>query len=156
MNEENDFLGRGWAFPPAFIKATDAWGSVKESYVQMVAAKEDIAQSLEILLSTSFGERVMQPQFGCNLADYQFESMSNTLIGFVKDTVENAILYYEPRIEMESITVSQADSWDAIQGFLRIDISYRILTTNSRSNFVYDFYLKDMQPNEVKTGSSTL
>lgn len=147
MSDANDFLGRGWSFPPAFRK--DDQGA--ESYVQLVSAREDIEQSLYILLSTSLGERVMQPLYGCNLSDYQFEPMSSTLIGFIRDTVENAILYHEARIKTESVTVSRSDSWDAIQGYLRINIDYIIRATNSRFNYVYDFYIREASADELHT-----
>jgi uncharacterized protein len=139
MIDAKDFLGRGWSFPPTFRKDNGA----TDCHAVMVIGKEDIEQSLHILLSTSLGERVMVPQYGCNLADYQFESMSNTLIGFITDLVKTAILYHEARIKADNITVSQSDSWDAIQGQLRINIDYTIRATNSRYNFVYDFYLQD-------------
>jgi phage baseplate assembly protein W len=139
MLDAKDFLGCGWAFPPTFRKDNDG----DDCHAVMVIGREDIDQSLHILLSTSLGERVMLPQFGCNLADYQFESMSNTLIGFITDLVTNAILYYEARIKVDNITVSQPDSWDAIQGCLRINIDYTIRATNSRYNYVYDFYIQD-------------
>ncbi|SDF81166.1 GPW/gp25 family protein [Chitinophaga filiformis] len=139
MLDAKDFLGCGWSFPPTFRKDNDD----KDCYALMAVGREDIEQSLHILLSTSLGERVMLPQFGCNLADYQFESMSNTLIGFITDLVTNAILYYEARIKTDKITVSQSDSWDAIQGCLRINIDYTIRATNSRYNYVYDFYIQE-------------
>ena len=139
MLDAKDFLGCGWSFPPAFRK--DNNGS--DCHAVMVVGREDIEQSLYILLSTSLGERVMIPQFGCNLSDYQFESISNTLIGFIKDMVSNAILYYEARIRMDDITITESDSWDAIQGHLRINIDYTIRATNSRYNYVYDFYTQD-------------
>ena len=141
MQDAKDFLGCGWAFPPTFRKDKGINGD--DCYALMVVGQKDIEESLHILLSTSLGERVMFPQFGCNLADYQFESMSNTLIGFITDMVSNAIIYYEARIKMDNITVSQPDSWDAIQGCLRINIDYTIRTTNSRYNYVYDFYIQD-------------
>ncbi len=90
MDNNKAYLGTGWSFPPEFDKASKA--------LTMVSAEKDIEQSLQILLSTSLGERVMQPEYGCNLRDYQFESVDNSLIGFLKDLVERAILFYEPRI----------------------------------------------------------
>ncbi len=75
----NSFLGTGWAFPPAFDN--------ESASVEMVSNYEDIKQSLDILLSTSLGERVMQPDYGCNLTDYIFESLNSTLIGIIKHKV---------------------------------------------------------------------
>ncbi|RAJ06514.1 hypothetical protein LX64_01641 [Chitinophaga skermanii] len=138
MLDAKDFLGCGWSFPPTFRKTAD-----KHAGAVLVVGKEDIDQSLHIILSTSLGERVMLPQFGCNLADYQFESISNTMVGFLTDMVSNAILYYEARIQLEKVTVSDPNSWDAIQGILRINIDYIIRATNARHNYVYDFYLRD-------------
>jgi len=131
-NSKNSFLGRGWAFPPTFNKATLA--------VEMVIDEEDIRQSLHILLSTSLGERVMQPDYGCNLTDYVFEGLSSTTIGYIKERVANAILYYEPRIVVERIDVTSAGSVDNLEGRFLIDLTYSIPGTNSRFNYVYDFY----------------
>lgn len=134
MLERQKFLGRGWAFPPQFSRKGNNSGA------EMVEAKEDIDQSLEILLSTSLGERVMQPTYGCNLKDYQFEPMNAALVGRLRDLIANAILYHEPRIRLEKLTVSEAD---VLAGKLMIEVEYTIRTTNSRYNYVYDFYLKE-------------
>lgn len=132
MNNNNSFLGTGWSFPPAFDAET---GSVR-----MVSAEEDIKQSLDILLSTSLGERVMQPKYGCNLNDYLFEGLSTGTIGYIKDRVSNAILYYEPRILAENIEVTGDDSSDLFEGRFTISVEYTIPGTNSRFNYVYDYY----------------
>ncbi|MEO8568595.1 MAG: GPW/gp25 family protein [Ginsengibacter sp.] len=134
-NSFNSFLGTGWAFPPAF--------DPEAATVEMVSDYKDIEQSLNILLSTSLGERVMQPDYGCNLTDYIFESLNSTLIGIIKHNVENAILYYEPRIVAENVEVTAADSFDLIEGKFTITVEYSIPQTNSRFNYVYDYYLNE-------------
>lgn len=135
MNTNKEYLGTGWSFPPAFDKESQT--------VTMVSAEKDIEQSLEILLSTSLGERVMQADYGCNLKDYQFESMNSSLIGFLKDLVERAILYYEPRIKLEKVEITEAESFELIEGVLKITVHYEIEGTNTRYNYVYDFYLRE-------------
>jgi phage baseplate assembly protein W len=132
MDKNFAFLGTGWSFPPEFDFET---GQVK-----LVSDSTDINQSLQILLSTTLGERVMQPQYGCNIADYLFDGLDNTLIGYIKDRVKNAILFYEPRIAVESITVTDPDSPDLLRGRFDITIVYIIPETNSRFNYVYNFY----------------
>jgi len=132
---ENDFLGRGWSFPPTF-RSGDAG-------VDMVSGREDIEQSLGILLSTSLGERVLQPGYGCNLADYQFDPINSSFIGLVRDVVETAILYHEPRIRTERVSISGDNTQAAIEGKVLIEVDYRIRATNSRYNFVFDFYLQE-------------
>jgi phage baseplate assembly protein W len=127
----NSFLGTGWAFPPAFNK--------EAGNVEMVSDEQDIKQSLDILLSTSLGERVMQPKYGCNLNDYLFEDLNSSTIGYIKDRVANSILYYEPRITVEKIEVTGDDSADLLEGRFTIIVEYTIPGTNSRFNYVYDF-----------------
>ncbi|MEO1259493.1 MAG: GPW/gp25 family protein [Bacteroidota bacterium] len=138
---ENSFLGQGWSFPPMFNRETGT--------VTMAANEQDIDQSLEILLSTSLGERVMQPDYGCNLKDYQFEPLNNGLIGYLKDLVETAILLYEPRITLEKIEVTPLESEELIEGRFKVLVDYRIAETNSRYNFVYDFYLREADASPI-------
>lgn len=133
MNQSfNSFLGTGWAFPPTFDR--------ESSTVELVSNAEDIHESLNILLSTSLGERVMQPRYGCNLNDYLFESLGSSMIGFIKDRVEQSILIYEPRILVEKIEVTENGSTDLIEGRFLISVEYTIPGTNSRFNYVFDYY----------------
>src|SRR5687767_12823797 len=132
MEKFNSFLGTGWSFPPSFDKEIGT--------VTMVSNEEDIRQSLNILLSTSLGERVMQPRYGCNLEDYLFDPLNSSVIGYIKDLVENAILIYEPRILAERIDVTAIDSFDIIEGKFKIEVEYSIPGANSRFNYVYDYY----------------
>jgi uncharacterized protein len=134
METKKSFLGTGWSFPPTFYK--------KPCRVQLVSDRTDIEQSLHILLSTRHGERVLQPEYGCNLDVLLFEPMSTSLITLVKDLIEKAILYHEPRIDAKNIII---DTAQVLEGLLIITIDYVIRTTNSRYNMVYDFYLTEAE-----------
>jgi uncharacterized protein len=135
MASDKSFLGTGWSFPPEFNRQA---GNVK-----LVSREEDINQSLSILLSTSLGERVMQPKYGCDLIDFQFEPVNNSLLSYLRDLVENAILLYEPRVKLENVEIMPAESFDLIEGRLKISVDYMIIESNSRFNYVYDFYLRE-------------
>ncbi len=136
MNQEFlSFLGTGWNFPPEFNNMTGT--------VEMVSNVDDINQSLQILLSTTLGERVMQPKYGCNMTEYIFEPLSSTMIGYLKERVTNSIMFYEPRIIAEKIDVTGEDSTDLFEGRFTISIEYSIPGVNSRFNFVYDYYLNE-------------
>lgn len=129
MAEDKSFLGHGWAFPPEFIRAT------KES--KIAADDVDIKESLYILLSTSPGERVMYPSYGCGIKTYVFGSVSESMLTILKDMVEKAILFFEPRITVNTINI---DTSEVNDGKLLIDIIYTIRTTNNRNNMVYPYY----------------
>jgi len=129
MSDDSTFLGRGWGFPPEFNRAAKGVG--------MLADEADIESSLEILLSTRLGERIMLPDYGCNLDEMVFEAMNLTMRTYLKDLVEHAILYHEPRIELEKLEI---DTSRETEGVLLIIVDYRVRTTNSRYNYVYPYY----------------
>lgn len=126
--EQQSFLGTGWSFPPAFIRGPQS--------LVMVSDEEDIRQSLEILLTTSIGERFLQPTYGCDLRRYLFEPLDEGLVAYIRDLVTNAILYHEPRIRLTDLSLTT----QAEEGTLLIELEYVIRSTNSRYNFVFPFY----------------
>lgn len=126
---DSPFLGRGWSFPPAF--------ELGAARVEMLEQDADIASSLEILLGTRQGERVMQPQYGCNLDELLFENLDMRMKTLMADKVGSAILYHEPRIQLETV---QLDESRELEGLVLIAITYRVKATNSRFNFVYPYY----------------
>jgi hypothetical protein len=109
----------------------------------MVSGPDDIQQSLQILLATAPGQRVMQELFGCDLEGVLFEQVDQGFINTVTGMVSNAILDYEPRIDLNKLTVSESEQSD---GLLLISIDYTVRSTNSRYNMVYPFYLKEAAP----------
>lgn len=133
MNKKDkSFLGRGWAFPPGF--------SMESKRSIMADDDEDIRQSLLILLTTRLGERVLQPQYGCNLHAMMFEKADKSAMTFLRDAIESAILYHEPRIKLIDIQIAgEPDRQERIL----IDVIYMIRATNTRSNLVFPFYLTE-------------
>lgn len=129
MEINKSFLGTGWSFPPEFVK--------DKKTVLMTSDVVDIKKSLEILLSTRLGERIMQPTYGCNLEELMFKPLNLTVKTFVIDLIKTAILYHEPRIDVEKIDI---DTTNELNGELLILVDYRIRTTNSRANLVFPFY----------------
>ena len=126
---EHPFSGRGWSFPPTFNRTT--------SGVEMLEGEADIVSSLQVLLSTIQGERVMLPQYGCNLDELLFENLDMRMKTLMADKVESAILYHEPRIELENVILDESEE---VEGVVLINIVYRVKTTNSRFTLVFPFY----------------
>lgn len=131
-NENKSFLGSGWSFPPRFDKNT---GGLELSHDD-----RDIAESIFILLSTTPGERVMNPGYGCDLHSMVFSTISTSTITRIEDMISTAILYYEPRVNLVAVDV---DTSEQVKGKLDISITYEIKGTNSRKNMVYPFYLTE-------------
>lgn len=132
MADDADFLGTGWSFPPSFLN-----GGVD---IGMVAGVEDIHQSLQIILATQPGERIMQDQFGCDMHNFVFAELDQGMINTVRQIVHDAILYHEPRVNLEGLHVAEDRNEP---GLLMISIEYSIRGTNSRYNMVYPFYINE-------------
>lgn len=131
-NASKPYLGRGWGFPPAFDRDTHE--------LRMVEEEVDIRESLFILLSTVRGERVMLPDYGAGLHARVFDGTDKTTLTHLKSQVADAILFFEPRIRLEEISI---DPKESVDGRLLIHLSYFIPATNSRSNMVYPFYRRE-------------
>jgi phage baseplate assembly protein W len=129
MEGANSFLGRGWAFPPSFDR-----GSMS---VKMVSELEDIQESIRIILSTTPGERVMQPAFGCPLRRMVFERLDTAFINELNDIIRQALLNFEPRIRFIEAVVIQEN---VLEGIVYIEIGFSVIITNTRHNLVYPFY----------------
>lgn len=128
---DRSFLGTGWNFPPTFRRE---WYGV-----EMLSDEEDVRSSIYIILQTITGERVMLPNFGCNLQPYVFEPMNVPNIAMIEKIVKEALVLHEPRIIVENIS---SEPFQA-EGRLEISIDYTIITTNTRYNYVYPFYIKE-------------
>jgi phage baseplate assembly protein W len=129
---QRDFLGVGWSFPVATDPASgDA---------ALSAYDRDVKEAIRIILQTARGERVMRPRFGCGIHDLVFEDISATTLFAVEAAVRDALVTYEPRIELLNIVV---DPFEALNGMLLVTISYRVRRTNQTDNLVYPFYFKE-------------
>ncbi|QJW89137.1 GPW/gp25 family protein [Spirosoma taeanense] len=126
------FLGKGWSFPPTFDNRT------KE--VVMTEGEDDIRGSLEILLGTRIGERIMRPGYGMSLDRLMFEGIDTSLVATLEKDLEFAIALYEPRIKLTELAVMQ-DRQEA--GRLLILVEYVVRSTNTRNNLVYPFYINE-------------
>lgn len=125
------FLGQGWSFPPTFTRAG--------STLELVKAEEDIKQSLHILLSTTLGERVMRSDFGANLHQQVFEPMDAAFQSYVQSIISDAITLYEPRINFDTVEVQV----DNEEGRIELTVNFTIISSNSRANIVYPYYLNE-------------
>ena|SRR5689334_21971835 len=132
MSADSSFLGTGWSFPPTFGHAG--------AEVVMVSGVEDIHQSLQILISTRLGERVMHDDFGCALDSVVFEEIDQGLLNSLNSAISDAILYHEPRITLDKLDVSETAAQPEL---LLISLEYTVRSTNSRFNMVYPFYINE-------------
>lgn len=128
------FLGVGTSFPLQL--------DAKTGEVARAAYEESVRQAILIILGTARGERLMRPDFGCEIHDLVFASMSAATIGRAKKAVNDALLHHESRIDVTDIDVQTGGDGNV----LFIDIQYEVRATNNVFNLVYPFYLQESVP----------
>lgn len=126
---ERPFLGRGWRFP----LLPDETGSLG-----YVAGDENVEQSLQILLQTDWGQRLMREDFGCKAPRLVFSPGSIQYLRLLETTVKEAIRDWEPRVELDDVR-AEADPKDETR--VIVSIGYLVRQTNTRNNLVFPFYL---------------
>lgn len=128
------FLGTGFAFPLRIDEKTGGFA--------FAPYEADVEQAVFQILSTAKGERVMVPDFGCGMHDLVFSPNTATQAGAVASEVRQALVRWEPRIDVLDVTVTIGG--DQGEGLL-IRIDYRIRSNNAFYNTVYPFYIRDPQ-----------
>lgn len=128
MGSAREFLGAGWAFPVG----VDARGRIA-----LARQERDIEEAIRIILLTPRGQRVMRPEFGCQIHDLIFAPNDATTCGLAAYYVEQALGMWEPRIRVEDVD-ARPDREDPSR--LLIDITYEIKATHDRRSLVFPFY----------------
>lgn len=126
-----DFLGIGWRFP---VQVTPD-GKIAQS-----RHEQKIEESIFLILSTASRERPMLPMFGCGIHDVVFAPNSPATMAEVATTVREALVRYEPRIDVLGVDASAAPEDDTM---LLVRIDYRVRATNAQSNLVYPYYITE-------------
>lgn len=123
------FLGTGWSFP----LQPDTTGRLL-----YVSDEEAVSQSIEVILGTAPGERQMRPEFGCGIHELVGETNTAALRGMVREKVREALIRWEPRIDVLDVLV---ESPDVYKNRIDIRIDYRVRSNNALFNLVYPFFL---------------
>lgn len=102
--------------------------------------EQKIEESIFLILGTSMRERPMLPGFGCGVHDLVFAPNNAATVAEVSTTVREALVRYEPRIDVIAVDASAAPEEDNL---LLIRIDYRVRANNAQSNLVYPFFITE-------------
>lgn len=123
------WLGTGLRFP---LRPDDRTGALPT-----VAGMELVRQSIEQILDTEPGERIMLPGFGCGLRRYLMEPNNLTTRTAMTDDITTALGRWEPRIRVTNVAVTAGED----PSLVWIEITYVRLADLRPDNVVYPFYL---------------
>lgn len=123
-----EYLGTGFSFP---LQINVQGG------ISLSSDHQNVREAIWIILRTELGERVYRPNFGCRLSELTFAPLNTRTLFLIKLYVQEALEIWEPRIELEEITVDP----DPVAGRVDISIDYRLKDSYEPGSLVYPFYL---------------
>src|SRR6516165_6119988 len=124
----DQWLGTGIRFP--LLPVNQALG--------YLSGMELIQQSVEIILDTEPGERIMLPAFGCGLRRYLMQPNTLSTRTAMREDIATALATWEPRIRVSNVTVTAGED----PSLVWIEIAYVRLADLRPDNLVYPFYLR--------------
>jgi phage baseplate assembly protein W len=128
---ERQFLGVGWKFP---LQVTP------DGKIAQASQEQRIEESIYLILGTAKGERLMRPDFGCDIHGLVFAPNDGRTTVLVVHSVREALVAYERRIDVLDVS---AESPPEQPNLLLIRVSYRIRANNAVGNLVYPFFIRE-------------
>ena len=136
----------------------------QDGLIAMNALEHHVRQSIHLILQTAKGERVMRPDFGARLSDLAFEPVTQATFTLAQHYVKEALIRFEPRIEVLNVEILRSSQEHVRQGMRRavnrpsvrrpapvssqeedclwIRLHYRVRSTDTTFNLVYPFYIE--------------
>jgi Bacteriophage baseplate protein W len=116
---------------------------VRAGGLVMVELEHSIRQAIYLLVTTIPGERVMRPDYGCDLYQLVFAPNDNTTAGLAIHYVKRALDRFEPRVDV--VRIDAAANLDD-PGQLDITLEYRVRATQQPGRVSVSMSLTGEQP----------
>lgn len=126
----DQWLGKGLRFPVRPDPATRRFA--------FITGMDLVRQSIETILDTEPGERIMLPDFGCGLRRYLMEPNTLATRTSMENDITEALNRHEPRIRLTNVAVTPGED----PSLVWIEIAYVRIADLTPDNLVYPFYLK--------------
>jgi uncharacterized protein len=140
----NPLLAWRFVFPdPALPPGAAGLHLRPDGSVETVQGDQAIRQGLLMLLSILPGERIMRPDYGCDLRRLVFSVNDETTAGLAIHYVRKAVQRWEPRIELLDVDAYRGED-DA--GRLDIDLRYRVKETMSEDSLAVSLRMGEEGP----------
>jgi uncharacterized protein len=132
---------RAWRFLHPDLDMPEDWAGLSFSPtggIEMVGERESVRQAVLLLLSTRTGERVMRPDYGCDLHKLVFSPNDDTTAGLAMHYVRQAIERWEPRIVIERLDTGRDEAYPER---LNILLEYRMSSSNTKDSLMFSVNL---------------
>lgn len=129
MSNQNEELihlyGSGWRFPLHFDPkpVSASTDGLAPSAVVMSGGVDNVAQSLAMLFQTQPGERVMRPDYGCDMQSLMFTNLSESMLGALRHRIVESVAHHEPRAEQVDVVLQEDPT---LRGLLHVAVRYHL------------------------------
>lgn len=132
---------RAWRFLHPDLDMPEDWAGLSLSPtggIEMVEGRESVRQAVLLLLSTRPGERVMRPDYGCELHKLVFSPNDDTTAGLAMHYVRQAIERWEPRVVIERLDAGRDEAYPER---LNVVLEYRLTSSKTRDSLNFSVNL---------------
>jgi len=132
---------RAWRFIHPDLDLPEDWAGLSFSPtggIEMVEDRYSVRQAVLLLLSTRPGERVMRPDYGCELHKLVFSPNDETTAGLAMHYVQQAISRWEPRVVIERLDANRDEEYPER---LNILLEYRLSSSKLRDGLIFSMNL---------------
>ena len=98
--------------------------------IAMVQDEAAVRQSILMILSTRRGERVMRPEYGCDIHELVFAPCDGTTAGLAIHLIRQALTRWEPRAKLIKV---DADFDPDRPGCLLLSVLYEVRSIGVRN-----------------------
>ena len=136
-------LYRAWRFLHPHFDTDEAVPGIRISStggIEMVTEQAAVRQAILLLLTTAPGERVMRPDYGCDLQQLVFSPNDAATHGLAIYYVRKALQRWEPRIDILRL---DATSNEGDPGRMDIILEYRVRKIARRDNLAISVTLAE-------------
>lgn len=93
-----------------------------------------VRESIRNLVSTDRGERLFQPDIGCDIRGSLFDNMDPNTVLILKENITNTIKTYEPRCDLKEVLISANIDNNSVS----VKIIFSVINTNRNSSLTID------------------
>src|SRR5262245_49893105 len=145
---------RAWRFLHPDFDIPKDWAGLNLSPaggIDMVEDRDSVRQAILLLISTRPGERVMRPDYGCDLHRLVFSPNDDTTAGLAIHYVRQAINRWEPRVIVLRLDAYRDDNYPER---LNILLEYRLRSMSQRDGLMFSVNLSGEADNASESTQS--
>ena len=101
------------------------------------STQDQIKSNLVNLLLTNKGERIMNPEFGCDLKNALFEGITESTSELIKNLIITSVTLFVPEIQLIEILVEQASEYN--NNSVSVTVKYKMKISQTADQVTVQF-----------------